>query len=119
MNAEINMFLQVPLFAKIMTKKARKNPTIIEYEFDTEVVEVSLAGKTEIVYEDTKEITGVELELKLGQIYPMLVERKVPEVGLGDLALYENILRSGITKITTRPKIFPCAKVIGWIFPKI
>ena len=33
--------------------------------------------------------------------------------------MYENILRSGITKIATRPDIFPCAKVIGWTLPKI
>ena len=49
----------------------------------------------------------------------MLVERKVPEAGLGDLALYENILRSGITKIAIRLEIFPCVEVIGWIFQKI
>ena len=49
----------------------------------------------------------------------MLVERKVPEASLGDLALYENILRYGLTKIATRFNIFPFAKVIGWMFPKI
>ena len=71
------------------------------------------------MYEDTKVITGAEPELKWGQIYPMLVERKVPKDGLGDLALYENILRSGLTKISTRPNIFPCAEIIGWMLPKI
>ena len=75
--------------------------------------------KTKIVYEDTKEFTRAELELKWGQIYPMLVERKVPEAGLGDLALYENILRFEITKIATRAEMFPYAVVIGWMFPKI
>ena len=59
------------------------------------------------MYEDTMEIIVVEHELKWGQIYPMMVEGKVPKTGLGDLILYENILRSGITKIATRPKIFP------------
>ena len=49
----------------------------------------------------------------------MMVEGKVPETGLGDLVLYENILRSGINKIVIRPEIFPCAEVIGWLFPKI
>ena len=49
----------------------------------------------------------------------MMFDKKVPEARLGDLALYENILRSGLTKITTRPKVFPCAEVIGWILPKI
>ena len=28
-------------------------------------------------------------------------------------------MRSGLTKIATRPKVFPCAEVIGWLFPKI
>ena len=49
----------------------------------------------------------------------MLVERKVLEAGLGDLALYENILSSGITIIEKRQEIFPCAEVIGWMLPKI
>ena len=49
----------------------------------------------------------------------MMVEGKVPETGLGDLVLYENILRSEITMIATRLEIFPYAEVIGWMFPKI
>ena len=49
----------------------------------------------------------------------MLVERKFLEVGLEDLALYDNILRSRITKVATRPVLFPCAEFIGWIFPRI
>ena len=102
-----------------MMKKARKNPKVVDYDSDTEDAEVSTAVRTEIMYEDTKAITGAEHELKWGQIYPMLVEGKVPETGLGDLALYENILRSGITKIATRPKILPCVEVIGRMFPKI
>ena len=49
----------------------------------------------------------------------MMVDKKVPEYGLGDRALYENILRSGLTKIATRPEVFPYAKFIGWLFLKI
>ena len=49
----------------------------------------------------------------------MLVERKVLEAGLEDLALYNNILRSRITKVATRPEIFPYAEVIGWMLPRI
>ena len=89
-----------------MTKKGRKKLKIAESDSDTDVLEVPPAVKTEIVYEDTKVIKGVEPELKWGQIYPMLVERKVSEAGLGDLALYENILRSRLTKITTRKEFF-------------
>ena len=28
-------------------------------------------------------------------------------------------MRSGLTKIATRPEVFPCTEVIGWLFPKI
>ena len=102
-----------------MTKRGKKKPKIVEYDSATEVAEVPPTVRTEIVYVDTKAITRADIELKWGQIYPMLVERKVPEAGLEDLALYENILRSGITKIATRPEIFPYEKVIRWMFPKI
>ena len=49
----------------------------------------------------------------------MMIYKKVLEAGLGDLSLYENILRSGLTKIVSRLEVFPCVEVIGWIFPKI
>ena len=49
----------------------------------------------------------------------MLKEKKVPEAWLEDLFLYDNILKSGITKVSTRPNIFPCLEVIGWILSKV
>ena len=49
----------------------------------------------------------------------MMFDKKVPEAGLGDLALYENIIRSGLTKIATRLEVFPYAEVIGFLLPKI
>ena len=49
----------------------------------------------------------------------MLIEKRVLEVGLEDLAIYDNILRSNLTKVSTRPKIFPCVEVIGWILPRV
>ena len=102
-----------------MPKKGRKKLRIDESDSDTEVFEVPLAVKTEVVYDDTKVITGVDSKLKWGHIYPMLVERKVPEAGLGDLSLYENILSSRLTKIGTRPELFPYVEVICWLLPKI
>ena len=47
-----------------MMKKGRKKPKVVKDDSDAEVVEVSPAVKIEIVYEDTKVITGAELELK-------------------------------------------------------
>ena len=38
---------------------------------------------------------------------------------MGYLALYNSILRSGLTKIATRSEFFPCVKFIGWFLPKI
>ena len=73
----------------------------------------------EIIYEDTKSVIGAEPEFKWGQIYHMLVDKMVPEEGLEDLALYDNILRYGITKVSTRPEMFPCTKVIRCTLSKV
>ena len=60
--------MQVQFIVEIMMKKGRKKLKITESDFDTEVIDVSSTVKTKIVYEDTKVITGAELELKWGQI---------------------------------------------------
>ena len=39
-------------------------------------------------------------------------------VGLEDLPLFGSILRSWITRVSTRPELFPCVEVTGWIFPQ-
>ena len=81
-----------------MRKRGKNKSKIIDYDSDVEVAKVTLIPRVEIIYEDTKEVNGA-----------LLVEKKVPEAGLDDLALYDNVLRSGITKVTTRLEIFPCA----------
>ena len=98
-----------------ITKKGKKKDKIVDYDLETEVAEVAPAPRIEIIYEDTNAITGREPKFKWGQIHHWLIEKKVPKEGLEDLPLYDNVLRSGITKVTTRPKFFPCAEVIGWI----
>ena len=98
-----------------MTKKGKKKPKIVYYDSDTDG---SPTPRVELIYEDTKSVTEAKPEFKWGQIYHMLVEKRVPEAGLED-ALYDNILRSGLTKASTRPEMFPCAQVIGWILPKV
>ena len=69
-------FSQVQLVAEIMTKKGRKKPKVVEDDSDAEIVEVSPAVRTEIVYEDTKAITGADLELKWGHIYPWWLKER-------------------------------------------
>ena len=95
-----------------MTKKGKKKAKIVDYDSDEEVAKAPPL-KIEIVYEDTKAVTGAEPKFKWVQIYHWLVEKKVPEAGLEDLALYDNVLRSEITKVTTRLEMFPCAEFIG------
>ena len=48
----------------------------------------------------------------------MITNRSVPDTGLEDLPIYVNIERSAIMKVATRPELFPCAEVIGWILLK-
>ena len=111
--------MEVLFVAETMPKKGRKKVKIVKSNSDIDIAEVLPAVKVEILYEDTKVVTGIEPELKWGHIYPMMVDKKVPESGLGYFSLYESILRFGLTKIATRPEVFPCAEVIGWIFLKI
>ena len=47
-----------------MTKKGKKKAKIVDYDSDTEVAEVELAPRIEIIYEDTKVITIAEPEFK-------------------------------------------------------
>ena len=109
------MLLQLPLIPDNITKRGKKKAKIIDYDLDVEVEKFYYVPRVEIIYEDTKAITRAKPEFRWGQLYHMMVEKRVPEAGLEDLALYDNILRSGITKVATRPKFFPYAEVIGWI----
>ena len=71
--------------------------------------------KVEIIYEDTKLVTGAETKFKWGHIYQMIKDKTIPDAGLEDIPLYVNIRRSDITKVDKRPEIFPCVEVIRWI----
>ena len=49
-----------------MTKKGKKKPKIVEDDSDLEMAEAPPMEKVEIIYEDTKSITGVEPNFKWG-----------------------------------------------------
>ena len=72
----------------------------------------------EVIYEDTKSTTCVELEYKWGEVYRMISNQSVPEARFEDMPIYANIERSAIMKVATRLKLFPCSEVIGWILPR-
>ena len=40
-------------------------------------------------------------------------------MGLEEEPIYANIERSALMKVATRPELFPCPEVIGWILPRV
>ena len=50
-----------------MPKKGKKKSKVAEEDSDLEIM-----PRIEIIYEDTKSVTGADLEFKLGYIYHML-----------------------------------------------
>ena len=61
---------------------------------------------------------GVELEYQWGGIYRLITRWEVPDIGFEEETIYANIERYALMKIATRPEIFPCSEVIGWILPR-
>ena len=96
-----------------MPKKGKKKAKVVEEDLDLEIV-----PRVEIVSEDTRSMTGIEPEFKWGKIYHMLQDQKIPDASLEDLPLFDNILRSGIPKVSTWPELFFFSEVIGWVLSK-
>ena len=69
--------------------------------------EVEIITKVDIIYEDTKPVTGVDLEFRWGQVYQMIKDHTVPRTSLEDIPIYTNIKRSAIMKASTQPELFP------------
>ena len=80
--------------------------------------EVEVITRVEVLYEDTKDTTGVEPEYKWGEVYRMISSQSVPDAGFEDMHIYTYIERSALMKVVTRPELFPCSEVIGWILPR-
>ena len=97
-----------------MPKRQKKKAQVDEEEPEVEVI-----TRLEIIYEDTKATTRVEPDYKWGEIFRMISSENVPNAGFEERTIYTNIERSAFMKVATRPKLFPCSEVIGWILPKI
>ena len=91
----------------------KKKEKTIEVDLDVEII-----SRMEIKCKDTMAITGVAPESKLVDIYQMIRNQNVPDAGLKEMFLYQNIINSRITKFGTLPELFPFLEVIGWIFPQ-
>ena len=96
-----------------MSKRQRKKAPAVEEEPEVEIV-----TKTEYIYEDMKCIAGIEPEYQWGEIYRLITRREVPDIGLEEESIYANIERFALMKVATRPELFPCSEVIGWILPR-
>ena len=95
-----------------MSKRQKKKAPVVEEDPEVEVI-----MKTEYIYEDTQCVSSVEPEYKWGEIYKLISRREVPDMGLEEESIYANIEKSALMKVATRPKLFPCSEVIGWILP--
>ena len=79
-----------------MSKRQKKKAPVVEEEPEVEVV-----TKTEYIYEDTKCISSVEPKYQWGEIYRLITQREVPDMGLEEESIYSNIEKSFLMKVAT------------------
>ena len=96
-----------------MSKRQKKKAPIVEEELEVEIV-----TRVEYTYEDTKCIVGIELKYKWWEFYKLITHWEVPDTSFEEETIYANIERFALMRVATRPEIFPCSEVIGWIFPR-
>ena len=96
-----------------MSKRQKKKALVVEEEPEVEIV-----TRVEYTYEDTKCIVGIEPEYKWGEVYKLITCQEVPDIGFEEETIYANIERSALMRVSTRPELFPCLEVIGWILPR-
>ena len=60
----------------------------------------------------------MEPEYKWGEVYRLITHWEVPNTGFEEETIYANIERSALMRVATRPELFPCSEVIGWILPR-
>ena len=53
--------------------------------------DVEIISRMKIKFEDTKAITGAAPEFRWGDLYQMIRDRNIPDVGLKEMFLYQNI----------------------------
>ena len=97
-----------------MPKRQKQKAQVAEEEPEVEII-----TKVEFIYEETKAISGVETYYKWGEIFRMISKQNVPDVGFEEMTIYANIEKSALMKVATRPELFLCSEVIGWILPKV
>ena len=97
-----------------MQKIQKKKDSITEGDPEVEII-----TKVEYIYEDTRATISVEPNYKWGEIYRLISNQEVPDTGFEELTIYANIEKYALMKIATKPELFPCSEVIGWILPRV
>ena len=69
-----------------MSKRQKKKAHVVEWDPEVEII-----TKVEFIYEDNKASTGVEPKYKWREIYRMISNQNVPDVGFEELTIYANI----------------------------
>ena len=98
---------QSNFFKGDISKIQKKKSHVAEGEPDVEII-----TKVEYIYEDTRGTTRVEPNYKWVEIYRMISNQDVPDVGLEEVTIYANIEKYTLMKVATRPELFPCSEVI-------
>ena len=52
-----------------------------------------------------------------GEVYRLITHREVLDTSFEEETIYANIERSALMRVATRPELFPCSEVTGWILP--
>ena len=87
-----------------MPKRQKKKDKVAKEELEVEII-----TKVEFIYEDTKATTGVQLDYKWGEIFRMISNQNVRDARFEELTIYaNNIEKSALMKVATRPELFPC-----------
>ena len=84
-----------------MRQKGKKKVQAMEDDPEVEVI-----TWVEIIYEDTKYFTSIDLEFIWGHIYQMIKDWNILDAGLEDLPIHRNIERSAIMKVSTCLEFF-------------
>ena len=74
---------------------------------------MEIITKVEIIYEDTKPMTGSDPKFRWGQVYQMIKDHTVLGAGIEDIPIYTNIKRPAIMKESTHLELSPYSKFIG------
>ena len=100
-----------------MTKKCTKKK-LKESGVDSDV-EIIYGTRIETRFEDTKAIMGISPEFKSGELYQMIRDQKIPDAGLKEMVLYQNIRRQNITKVSMFLDFFSCSKRVKLKLPQL